>query len=114
MAISIPVYQEYRDVMKRKRTLDFIKKSEDDIDAVLEFIALVAEPFVMNYRWRPNLRDEKDNIFSELAFNSGSKYLITKNINDFTIGNNLILDSYTVITPSDFLKFWRKNYEKEQ
>ncbi len=113
MTISIPVFQEYQDVLKRKRTLDFIQKTEEDIDTVLEFIALVAEPFVMNYLWRPNLRDEKDNIFAELAFNSGSKYLITKNINDFTIGNDLSLDSYTVITPSDFLKMWRKENEEE-
>jgi len=55
------------------------------IDTVLEFIALVSELFVMNYLGRPNLKDEKDNIFAELAFNSGSRYLITKNIKDFTI-----------------------------
>lgn len=93
--------------------MDFIGKTEDEIDTVLEFIALVSEPFVMNYLWRPNLKDEKDNIFAELAFNSGSRYLITKNIRDFTIGNELILDSFEIITPSDFLYKWRSNYEKE-
>ena len=113
LAISIPVYKEYQDVMKRKRTLDFIQKTEEDVDVVLEFIALVAEPFVMNYLWRPNLRDEKDNIFAELAFNSGSKYLITKNIRDFTIDNELNLDSFEAITPSDFLNKWRKENEKK-
>jgi putative PIN family toxin of toxin-antitoxin system len=107
LAISIPVYKEYQDVMKRKRTLEFIKKSEEDIDIVLEFIALVGEQFVLNYLWRPNLRDEKDNIFTELAFNSGSKYLITKNIKDFTIDSELILDSFEIISPSDFLSKWR-------
>ena len=113
LAISIPVYKEYQDVLKRKRSMDFIGKTEDEIDTVLEFIALVSEPFVMNYLWRPNLKDEKDNIFAELAFNSGSRYLITKNIRDFTIGNELILDSFEIITPSDFLYKWRSNYEKE-
>jgi putative PIN family toxin of toxin-antitoxin system len=113
LAISIPVYKEYQDVMKRKRTLEFIKKSEEDIDIVLEFIALVGEPFVMNYLWRPNLRDEKDNIFTELAFNSGSKYLITKNIKDFTIDSELILDSFEIISPSDFLSKWRSLNEKK-
>ena len=113
LAISIPVYKEYQDVMKRKRTLDFIQKTEKEVDTVLEFIALVAEPYAMNYLWRPNLRDEKDNIFAELAFNSGSKYLITKNIKDFTIGNELSLDSFEVITPGDFLYKWRNEYEKK-
>jgi len=113
LAISIPVYKEYQDVLKRKRTIDFIRKTEDEIDTVLEFIALVSEPFVMNYLWRPNLKDEKDNIFAELAFNSGSKYLITKNIKDFTIGNELILDSFEIITPSNFLYKWRSNHGKK-
>ena len=113
LAISIPVYKEYQDVLKRKRSLDFIGKTEDEIDTVLEFIALVSEPFVMNYLWRPNLIDEKDNIFAELAFNSGSEYLITKNIRDFTIGNELKLESFEVITPGDFLSGWRRNNEKE-
>ena len=113
LAISIPVFKEYQDVLKRKRSLDFIRKTEKDIDIVLEFIALVAEPFVMNYLWRPNLTDEKDNIFAELAFNSGSEYLITNNIRDFTIGNELKLESFEVITPGDFLFRWRRNNEKE-
>jgi len=113
LAISIPVYKEYQDVLKRERSLDFIQKTEDEIDTVLEFIALVAEPFVMNYLWRPNLTDEKDNIFAELAFNSGSEYLITKNIKDFTIGNELKLESFEVITPGEFLSRWRRNNEKE-
>lgn len=113
LAISIPVYKEYQDVLKRKRSLDFIGKTADEIETVLEFIALVSEPFVMNYLWRPNLKDEKDNIFAELAFNSGSKYLITKNIKDFTIGNEMKLDSFEIITPSDFLYRWRHNHEKE-
>jgi len=113
LAISIPVFKEYQDVLKRKRSLDFIRKTEEDIDIVLEFIALVAEPFVMNYLWRPNLTDEKDNIFAELAFNSGSEYLITKNIRDFSIGNELKLESFEVITPGDFLSMWRRNNEKE-
>ena len=113
LAISIPVFKEYQDVLKRKRSLDFIDKTEEDIDTVLEFIALIAKPFVMNYLWRPNLTDEKDNIFAELAFNSGSEYLITNNIRDFTIGNELKLESFEVITPGDFLFRWRRNNEKE-
>ncbi len=113
LAISIPVFKEYQDVLKRKRSLDFIGKTEEEIDTVLEFIALVAEPFVMNYLWRPNLKDEKDNIFAELAFNSGSEFLITKNIRDFTIGNELKLESFEVITPGDLLSRWRRDNEKE-
>ena len=113
LAISIPVYKEYQDVLGRKRSLDFLQLNIEEIEAVLEFIAMVAEPFTMNYLWRPNLKDEKDNIFAELAFNSNSEFLITKNIKDFTQQNDLILDSFEVITPSDFLHKWRNRNEKK-
>ena len=113
IALSIPVYREYKDVLKRKRSLEFLRLSEDDIDAVLEFIVMISKPFTMNYLWRPNLKDEGDNIFAELAFNSSSRYLITKNIKDFSINNDLTLDSYKLITPSDFAKQWRFLYEEK-
>ena len=113
IALSIPVYREYEDVLKRKRSLEFLRLTEDEIDAVLEFVVLIGKPFTMNYLWRPNLKDEGDNIFAELAFNSSSKYLITKNIKDFTINNDLTLDSYKLITPSDFVKQWRLENEKK-
>ena len=59
-----------------------------------------------------NLRDEKDNMFVELALASGSKYLITQNVRDYTIDNELILDSFNIATPYDFLKEWEKIYGK--
>jgi predicted nucleic acid-binding protein len=59
---------------------------------------------------RPNLRDEADNIFVELAFGSGSEYLITKNIRDFTVDTDLNLGQLTIVTPAEFMKEWRARH----
>jgi uncharacterized protein len=66
----------------------------------------------VDFFWRPNLKDESDNMFVELAFASGSDFLVTRNTRDFTIGNELLFDSFTVTTPADFLKDWRNKYGK--
>ncbi|MCL6588364.1 MAG: putative toxin-antitoxin system toxin component, PIN family [Firmicutes bacterium] len=111
LAISVPVFEEYCDVLLRKENIDKFQLTKENIETVLAFIAYIGKPFIINYLLRPNLKDEDDNIFMELAFVSNSKYLITSNIRDFTIGNELRLDSFQIITPSDFYKKWRFNHE---
>lgn len=58
------------------------------------------------YLWRPNLKDENDNLFVELAIASGSQYLITNNVRDFKSGE-LKTSSFEFITPYDFWKVLR-------
>ena len=82
--------------------------SQVDIDAILEFIALAGIPTPIDFLWRPNLKDESDNMFVELAVASGSEYLITRNRRHYSIGNTLLFDSFTVVTPAEFLTQWRK------
>ena len=110
LALSIPVYEEYSDVLSRPKTRKELDLSEEELTHVLDFIAFIGVPTSIKYLWRPNLRHEKDNIFIELAFASGSNYLITRNIRDYTIENELRFDSFKVATPHEFLKEWRKNY----
>jgi putative PIN family toxin of toxin-antitoxin system len=111
LALSVPVFEEYCDVLSRKENIKSFKLSKDDIHSILAFIAFIGKPYNINYLLRPNLIDENDNIFTELAFVSSSEYLITRNIRDFTIGNELILDSFRIITPSDFYQMWRLHNE---
>ena len=107
LAISVPVFEEYRDVLLRKKTLRQLALSSHDIQSVLEFVALVGVRTPIDYLWRPNLKDETDNIFVELAVASGSEYLVTQNVRDFTVGNELRFDSFRIVTPSDFMTAWR-------
>ncbi|MBK8398259.1 MAG: putative toxin-antitoxin system toxin component, PIN family [Leptospiraceae bacterium] len=110
LALSIPVFSEYSDVLLREKSLQDLELTKKDIKDFLDYIISVASPFSISFRLRPNLSDEADNIFVELAFTSNSKFLITSNIRDYTIGNNLIFDSFKTITPTDFVRMWRKFY----
>jgi hypothetical protein len=51
-------------------------------------------------------------MFVELALASGSEFLITRNGRHYSIGNSLLFDSFTVVTPAEFLTQWRKIHAK--
>ena len=109
LALSIPVFEEYRDVLLRNSSLKQFELSKNDINKVLDFIALIGIKTDIRFLLRPNLRDENDNIFMELAFASDSQFIITKNIRDFTYNRELKLEGIKIITPSEFMVHWRKN-----
>ena len=110
LSLSVPVYGEYQDVLTRPKVREDIGLSRDEVRTVLHFIAYVGVPFPIHFQMRPNLRDEADNIFVELAFDSGSEYLITKNIRDFTVGTDLNLEQLAIVTPAKFMNVWRENH----
>ena len=112
MAISVPVFQEYRAALSREENLSKLNLTVDDINEILLFIATVAFPVDISYLWRSNLRDESDNMILELAIASRSEYLVTSNIRDFTVNADLKNDDIHVVTPGDFLRNWRALYEK--
>ena len=110
IAISTPVYFEYYDVLARDENLKKINLTIKEIEDVLDLIALLAKKYSIYFLLRPNLSDEKDNIFVECAFASNSQYLITSNVRDFKQAE-LKGFSFQIVTPGDFLKIWRENYE---
>lgn len=112
LALSPPVFYEYEDVLNREKILNKLNLNKTDITKVLGLLAEISEKHAIYYLFRPNLRDEKDNIFVELAIKSQSDYLITNNIRDFQLNNNLKFDSFKIITPSEFVRSWRSKYEK--
>ena len=112
MAISVPVYQEYQDVLGRKKSRSQLGLKESDIEVILQFIAVVGQPTNIAFAWRPNLKDEADNMFVELAIASSSQYLVTNNIRDFTQGADLKNDDLRIVTPGAFLQDWRRFHGK--
>lgn len=74
---------------------------------VLRYLAYTSSEFDPKFLFRPNLKDENDNIFVELAIVSGSTHIITSNIKDF-INTDLKFDNFKIITPGDFIKQWRQ------
>ncbi len=110
LAISVPVFEEYRDVFLRPSVLKEIGLDRSDVEAVLDFIALAGVPTLIDFLWRPNLKDESDNMFVELAVASESEYLITRNRRHYASGSALRFDSFSIVTPAEFLNQWRKQH----
>jgi len=104
VAISVPVFEEYSDVLLRASSLESFKLAAADVLSVLDFIALVSVKTDIRFLMRPNLQDENDNLFAELAFASGAEYLITRNEKDFINNSELRLDSFKVLNPYQFLQ----------
>ena len=112
LAISVPVFEEYQDLLGRARVRKQLGLTEAEVRTVLQFIAFVGVPSPIRYLWRPNLRDETDNKFVELAIASDSRYLITQNTRDFTVDTELNLEPLAIVTPAQFLSEWRQIHGK--
>jgi len=110
LTLSTQVLLEYNDVLKREEILKLTRLETEEIEDMLDLLALLAQKQNIYYRLRPNLRDEEDNLFVECAFASNSKYLITSNIRDFNSGE-LKGFGFKATTPKDFYQMWRNNYE---
>ena len=102
---------EYEDVLNRPENLKQFGLSKKDIDEFLIFIAYIGLPFHIYYNFRPNLKDENDNIFIELGLASNCDYIVTKNIKDFSTNNQLKFKDLKIITPAEFAKKWREENE---
>jgi predicted nucleic acid-binding protein len=81
--------------------------SVNDIEDILDLLALLAQKRSIYFLLRPNLLDENDNMVYECAFASNSEYLITSNIRDFTSGE-LKDFGFRIITPKDFCILWKE------
>ena len=99
-------------MLTRPQNMELMNLAADQLDTVLRFVAFVSSPRRVYYLWRPNLQDEADNMFVELAVASESSHLITHNTRDFVSGSELKHDSFRVVTPYLFLVEWRKSHGK--
>ncbi len=111
LALSIQVFNEYEEVLKRPASLLDLKLNDSDIEAILKYIAYTGKPYAIYFSFRPNLIDESDNIFIELAIASNCDYFIKNNVKDFTYKSELKFKDLFIITPADFVKMWREKYE---
>lgn len=107
IALSVPVFFEYHDVLTRDNSLKDFELQLNDIEKFLRFIAYIGKTFEIYFLLRPNLEDEKDNKIVELAVTNQSDYLITSNVRDFK-NAELKFDQLKIITPSEFVKMWRE------
>jgi hypothetical protein len=108
LALSVPVFEEYRQVLLRPRTPTETGRSRDEMESVLDFLALAGVPTPIRYLWRPNLPHAADDMFVELAVASGSDCLVTRNSRHDAAG---VLDlGIRIVDPPRFLRQWRTNH----
>ncbi len=79
--LSVPLFVEYESVTKREGLLTGL--SNEDIDAVLDYLLSKSRIREIFYLWRPVLKDPKDDLVLELAVESRSEFIITFNKRDF-------------------------------
>ena len=109
IALSVPVFQEYQDVLSRDKSLKDFGLRLSDIEQFLRFIAYAGKTYAIYFLLRPNLKDESDNMIVELAITSQSDYLITSNVKDFKDAE-LKFNQLKIISPGEFVKKWRANH----
>ena len=98
ICLSVPLVLEYEDVFKRKPINGL---TTSDIDDVLNYLCKIGLKRDIFYLWRPHLKDAKDDMILELAFECGASYIVTYNLSDFK-GSDLL--GVTPIKPKDFLQ----------
>ncbi len=84
--------------------------SMHEIEDILDLLVLLAKKQAIYFLLRPNLMDEKDNIFYECAFASSSEYLITSNVRHFKSAE-LKGFKFKIVTPREFHHLWESEYE---
>jgi putative PIN family toxin of toxin-antitoxin system len=107
MLVSVPLLLEYESVLKRPEQLEVMRLSRRDIDTVLSDLFAVAREVRLAYRWRPKVKDPKDDMVFETAINGGAKSIITFNTQDFAAAGKQF--GIRVMLPIDMLRELRRS-----
>ena len=83
MLSSVPLFMEYEAVATRPEHLESADATREDIETVLDVLALFVEPVEIHYLWRPRLRDPADDMVLEAAVNGRADAVVTFNRADF-------------------------------
>ncbi len=82
LALSVPVYLEYQDVLLRPGLVPSAF-SRHDILALCRFLASLAHAQDIHFLWPSFLPDPKDDMLLELAVAAGATHIITHNTRHF-------------------------------
>lgn len=98
--ISVPLFLEYESVLKRDHLLQQFNLSIDDIDTILNMIALKSIKVKIFYLWRPFLKDPGDDLVLETAVSGKAESIITFNTKDFKNVQNTF--GIKILTPKQY------------
>ncbi len=82
--VSNTLLTEYNDVLTRdeniKQNIYFSKK---ELEMFLDDLCLISHHQKINFLWRPFLKDIKDDMVLEVAFNANADFIVSNNKKDF-------------------------------
>lgn len=100
--VSNTLVTEYEDVLLRDKNRKFyLQFSSEEIVAFIDDICLISHHQKINFLWRPFLKDIKDDMVLETAFNAGCDYILTYSAKDFKGVEEKF--GIKIISPKDFL-----------
>ncbi len=106
LLVSVPLMIEYESVLMRPEQLEASGLSTGDMQAILDAIALVAEPVRLAYLWRPALADADDDMVLETAVNGRADLLVTLNRRDFQAASSFRVQ---VVPPAEAVRRVRRS-----
>ena len=102
MALTVPLYLQYQDVLTRPEHMTGAS-IPDDIRNFLRYLCSIAHRQRVFCLWRPWLKDPTDDMVLEAAVASQSRYIITHNLRDFTRSGIEAYFGIVPIRPREFL-----------
>ena len=99
LALSVPLYVEYKDVILREGKIPGY--SDEEKLKFLRYLCSKSHHQDIFYLWRPFLKDIKDDMILELAVASESKYIVSHNVRDFRGSEKFGIE---VLKPQEILK----------
>jgi len=100
--VSNTLVTEYEDVILRNENLTLYPQfSKEDLLSFIDDVCLISHHQRINFLWRPFLKDYKDDMVLETAFNGNADYIITYNSKDFQ--NVYEKFKIKILNPKEFL-----------
>jgi predicted nucleic acid-binding protein len=96
------LFLEYEDVLKRPEQVAVHGISMLELDSVIADLANLIVAVQVNFQWRPQLHDAKDEMVLEAALNGRANRLVTHNVADFRVATERF--GLMVSRPNEFLK----------
>src|SRR6185437_939458 len=81
--VTVPLAAEYEDVLHRPELRRGSGLAQEDLDEFLDGFLAASDLVEVFFLWRPNLRDEGDNMVLEAAVAGGAAAIVTANVRDF-------------------------------
>jgi predicted nucleic acid-binding protein len=100
--VTLPLALQYEDVVGRPHLESGGRMSRADLEVFLDGFLAACEPVDVFFLWRPNLRDEGDNLVVEAAVAGGASAIVTHNVRDFPHGE--LRFAVRILTPAELLQ----------